>query len=188
MPAGQAAEVPVPYTSEGNAPLELRFEPGPDPLSQAVLQPATFVVEPHSSGTVRVTADAGDLPPGEYAMTMIKRTSDRNQPVAVLPVTLTVLPPLSGEASPDGPLHLLPPAPNPTRGAARLRYRTDRPGTVRLSLVDALGREVLRLVHRDAAPGEHTAEIDTSALPAGVYAVRVEQGGERAAHRLTVLR
>ena len=78
--------------------------------------------------------------------------------------------------------------PNPTSTQARLVLTLARAGTVRVDVVDALGRVVAVLHDGEAAAGETPLTADASALPAGVYAVRVAGRGVRATQRLTVAR
>jgi hypothetical protein len=85
-------------------------------------------------------------------------------------------------------LALLPPAPNPFRGATTLRFTLAVPGAVRLTVYDALGRAVAVLVDETREAGPHTAAFDASALPSGAYLVRLEVGGRALTQRLTLLR
>ena len=80
------------------------------------------------------------------------------------------------------------PSPNPVRDLATVRYRLDRPGRVRLVLLDALGR-VVRVVE-DAArgAGPHAAVVDVSGLAAGAYVLQLEAGGRVSARGLAVAR
>jgi hypothetical protein len=89
--------------------------------------------------------------------------------------------------TPGGGLRLAPPAPNPASGPVRLSYVLAAPAAVRLSVYDVLGREVAVVAAGERATGEHEASLDTSALPAGVYTVRVEGGGHASTVRLTVV-
>ena len=92
------------------------------------------------------------------------------------------------EASPEtasGALHVYP---NPSRTSATLAFRLDATGSVRLTLVDALGRTVAVLHDGELAAGEQTVRVDTSRLPAGVYVARLDAGGRVEARRITVVR
>jgi penicillin amidase len=81
------------------------------------------------------------------------------------------------------------PAPNPVAGAASLRYTIDTPATVRLSVFDALGREVAVLVDAEQAAGAHRVSLGTAALAPGVYTVRLVADGRAAtAQRVVVVR
>ena len=81
-----------------------------------------------------------------------------------------------------------PARPNPASGRTALTFYLDAPRDVRLAVADVLGREVAVLAEGPRAAGEHTATLDASRLPAGVYVARLVAGGETAARRLTVVR
>jgi hypothetical protein len=53
---------------------------------------------------------------------------------------------------------------------------------------DVLGREVARLVDAEREAGRHEATLDGSALPAGVYVVRLTAGPFVQAQRVTLVR
>ncbi|GAB5536362.1 MAG: hypothetical protein Rubg2KO_26110 [Rubricoccaceae bacterium] len=78
--------------------------------------------------------------------------------------------------------------PNPTTGAASLRFALDAPAMVRLTVYDALGREVAQLAEGTRGAGEHTEVLDTSSFPSGVYRIRLEANGQTAAQTLSVVR
>jgi hypothetical protein len=80
------------------------------------------------------------------------------------------------------------PRPNPARGGARVGFVLDRPGPVRLALLDALGREVAVLVDGEMPPGAHEAPLPAGALPCGAYLLRMEAGGHRLARPFAVAR
>ena len=73
--------------------------------------------------------------------------------------------------------------PNPARGA--LTVPVSLPTAGRLRLVDVLGRTVLD-VRLDA--GQHRVRLDTARIAAGVYAIVLEAGAERAVRTVTVVR
>jgi hypothetical protein len=92
-----------------------------------------------------------------------------------------------GEAVPEGfTLHA--PYPNPAAGRATLTYALDATAEVTLSVYDALGRRVAVLADGVQAPGEYAAELDGSALPSGVYLVRLEAGAQQATKRVVLHR
>jgi hypothetical protein len=65
-------------------------------------------------------------------------------------------------------------SPNPARGVATVRFSLPHARVVRLSVLDALGRELLRPVDAQRAAGRHV--ISVRGLPAGVYLVRLVAG------------
>ena len=79
--------------------------------------------------------------------------------------------------------------PNPSAGQATVAFSVETAGAVRLSVVDALGREVAVLVEGAVEAGRHQAVVDAGSLPAGTYLVRlVPADGEVATERLTRIR
>ena len=83
---------------------------------------------------------------------------------------------------------LNPPAPNPVHSSTSLSYELTAPGPARLSLFDALGREVA-VVHDVArAEGLQRVQFDASRLSSGMYVLRLESEGAPVAARMTVVR
>ena len=83
---------------------------------------------------------------------------------------------------------LLAPAPNPTRGAAALRYTVAEAGPVTVTVHDLLGRVVALVTEGEASVGAHTAQLDASSLASGMYVVRMTAPGFAGVQRLTVVR
>src|SRR5690606_18579769 len=81
------------------------------------------------------------------------------------------------EPGPDGTpgTHALSqPAPNPSAGRSALTLEVAQAQPVRVAVYDALGREVAVLHDGTLAAGQqHRLDLDASALPSGVYVVRV---------------
>lgn len=85
-------------------------------------------------------------------------------------------------------------SPNPFNPRTQVRWELDRGATVGLSVFDLSGRlvrTILRPTWLDA--GRHTAVWDGAddagrASPSGIYLLRLEAGGERHAHRMTLVR
>jgi hypothetical protein len=78
--------------------------------------------------------------------------------------------------------------PNPMRGAARANYRLALPSVVRVSLVDLLGREVVRVLEGHQPAGPHEVTIDGAGLWSGVYLLQVEAGNARRTRTFVVVR
>ncbi len=85
-------------------------------------------------------------------------------------------------------LTLAPAFPNPTAGAATLRYTLAAPGPVALDVFDVLGRRVATLVDGDRPAGEHTARFDGSGLASGRYVVHLRADGQERTQPLTLTR
>lgn len=80
-------------------------------------------------------------------------------------------------------------SPNPFRDRVEVEYRVERSERVSLSVYDIEGRLVASLVEGQKEPGEHRVEWDGcrgdgSPTGAGVYFVRVNQGGVVSGSRL----
>jgi hypothetical protein len=90
--------------------------------------------------------------------------------------------------APRGPSALRLAGPNPTGDRTRLVLTLETAQVVRVDVLDALGRTVAVLHDGPAPAGETEVGVDVSALPAGVYGVRVAGERVRAAQRLTVAR
>ncbi|MEM6327389.1 MAG: T9SS type A sorting domain-containing protein, partial [Bacteroidota bacterium] len=80
------------------------------------------------------------------------------------------------------------PAPNPSRGTVTVPFVLDAPRAVRLSVIDALGRELVVIADGAFVSGPHEATVDASALAPGVYTVRLQAGTEMRSRRVTVVR
>lgn len=87
---------------------------------------------------------------------------------------------LDTEDGPEPTFALQQPYPNPSAGRTTVSYRLRDPGHARLSVVDLLGREVAVLADafRDAS-AQHTEWIAEDHLPAGLYLLVLQAGGER---------
>ena len=66
------------------------------------------------------------------------------------------------------------PAPNPTAGTVRLGLDVEAPVEARLTVLDALGREVAVVLEGPLGAGAHEAVWDAASAAAGVYVVRLE--------------
>jgi hypothetical protein len=78
---------------------------------------------------------------------------------------------------PPGAPALDPAFPNPFANRTTIPFRLERAGSVRLEVIDLLGRTVARLVDAQLPAGTHAAELDAAALLPGAYLVRLESGG-----------
>ncbi|MEL6615443.1 MAG: T9SS type A sorting domain-containing protein, partial [Bacteroidota bacterium] len=77
--------------------------------------------------------------------------------------------------------------PNPTRDRSALRLSVDVPQRVRVSVHDALGREVLTVLDREVSSVSDVA-VETRGLASGAYVVRVVGETFAETRRLTIAR
>lgn len=91
--------------------------------------------------------------------------------------------------APPGSAALDAPYPNPVTGRLTVGFTVDRPGRVRLVVVDMLGREVVRLVDgENQSAGWRRVTVDTEGWAPGVYAVFLRTEGGETAQTVTVVR
>ncbi len=101
----------------------------------------------------------------------------------------TVLPVVAGEAGPETEGRVgVSVRPNPASGRVAVRLSLAEAGAARVSVVDALGREVAVVLDGPLPAGETVASVETGAWPAGVYAVRASSGAGQVSARLIVAR
>ncbi len=92
-----------------------------------------------------------------------------------------------GETAP-GAFGLGAPYPNPAHSDATLTYTLPATGDVTLAAFDVLGREVAVLEAGQQPAGSATVRWNTSALPAGVYFVRLVSDGRTATRKILIIR
>lgn len=78
--------------------------------------------------------------------------------------------------------------PNPAAGSVAVRWRQPEAGSARVTVLDALGREVLVVAEGERTAGPQYETLDTSPLPPGVYVARLTIGAHVSTARLVVAR
>ena len=83
-----------------------------------------------------------------------------------------------GESEFLGGIQLAGPWPQPVTGAGRIEFTSERSQRLRADVVDASGRQILRLFDAPVRAGERRAvRCDAASWAAGVYFVRVAGDG-----------
>ena len=189
VPQNQTATLGFAVTNPGSADLSFGLGPGAGPGTAFLdLEPGDAMLPPGAVADVFIDVNPDGAAVGVYSAEILVASNDRNVVTGTLPVTITVTQAVAGEDGADGAFALAAPRPNPAAGSTRLGFETAAAGAVRLSVIDVLGREVAVLVDGERAAGTHHADLDTAALPAGLYVVRLRAGGREAIQRLTVVR
>ena len=85
-------------------------------------------------------------------------------------------------------LQVSPPFPNPFTEQTTIRYELPEPMRVRMTVSDALGREVAVLVDGEQQGGSYEVDFDGADLAPGTYVVRFEAAGEERAFSIVKLR
>ncbi|MEM8601929.1 MAG: T9SS type A sorting domain-containing protein, partial [Bacteroidota bacterium] len=78
--------------------------------------------------------------------------------------------------------------PNPFTVQTTVAYTLAEAGDVRLTVYDALGREIAVLADGRQVAGRHAAAFDGQGLASGVYVVRLEAGRHVATQTLVLVR
>ncbi|MEM1054352.1 MAG: right-handed parallel beta-helix repeat-containing protein [Bacteroidota bacterium] len=197
-------EIPLSVTAEGYAsgPLSLSLTwTGAVPdgwqaeLVDRYLGTRTPLVE---GGTYAFTLDipatqktdhvvASGIPAGPWSVASVQETggasTDGRFTLVLTPGLVT-----NTETETGLDLALSAPVPNPARRTVRIGYSLAAPGPARISLIDALGREVALVANGHRPAGAHEAQVDISRLSPGVYVVRLVTEAEAVTTRLTVVR
>ena len=78
--------------------------------------------------------------------------------------------------------------PNPFSSATTIQFEVPAVMHVRVSIHDALGRQVAELVNDVRDAGRHSVHFDAGTLPSGTYLCRVEAGPVILQRLLSILR
>lgn len=159
-------------------------------LRVAPVAPELLVLGPEETDEATVKLNAESLEPGTYEGAVAFREDDSGGEVLLrVPVVLTVTPGTDAEdeAAPEAASGLTV-YPNPASGQVTVGLTLDKASEVRVEVYDVLGRAVAVLHEGPLGAGEHALSFEAAGLPAGLYLVRVEGEGFRAARRVTVVR
>lgn len=124
--------------------------------------------------TVTVKFKAGDV--GEYHARVRVWSNNYECPDSTTWVARVDTNTTSVPGSPAFGYRLGQPVPNPSSGNVRLSFQLGNAGIVDASLHDAKGRPVATIANRHFSSGEHEIDWDGSALPAGIYYLRLRSG------------
>jgi hypothetical protein len=78
--------------------------------------------------------------------------------------------------------------PNPSGGSFTIQYTLPRPGAVRLSLFDILGREVSVFIDKEQTAGRHVDHFPSTQLAPGVYILRLQTRGQSIVRKVVLIR
>ena len=94
-----------------------------------------------------------------------------NAAVAVLDVAANAVESTAGTF--PAAFRLSAPYPNPFNGITVIDYEVPSPSELRITLYDALGRQVQTVLDAHCQPGKYRAVVNASVLPSGVYLCRL---------------
>ncbi len=78
--------------------------------------------------------------------------------------------------------------PNPFNPITKVRFSIPNAGTVRISVYDALGKEISLLVNESLQAGIYETDFDAANIPSGVYFYRMEAGNFGETKKMVVLK
>jgi len=79
-------------------------------------------------------------------------------------------------------------APNPAMSEIAITYSAREQGVITLSLVNAQGQSIKRLVNAVHQPGIYSLRVDVSDVPSGVYTLLLQTPSEQQSERIVVVR
>jgi choice-of-anchor B domain-containing protein len=172
------------YLYQSNYQAGLRIVRIDDAATAAVTEVGRFDTYPSGN---QVSASSGQWMNYPYFASGIVVASDINNGLFVLRPTAV---PVAGESGPlpASGFRLGSPVPNPTTGTTRLALAVGEGQAVRAEAFDALGRRVAVVLDGAVPAGTTDLVFDASALPAGVYVVRVVGGTFTTTARVSVAR
>ncbi len=162
------------------------FVDSPSVMTMAEQNGGTAFRAAHAGQTVAVTLRSVTRPTGEAFWRAEYRASNGDAfDVETLFIILAAGEPGAGAAG----VRLALRSANPARGGVTLALGLDAPGPVRVSVLDARGRLVARLVDGPLGAGEATLRwTPAPGVAAGVYRVVAEAGGRTSAVAVTLVR
>ena len=78
--------------------------------------------------------------------------------------------------------------PNPFNPSTVITYQIPAGGTVRVSVFDLLGREVMKLLDEEQSPGLHAVTFEAGRLPSGTYLYRIQAGPFTAVKKMVLMK
>ncbi len=88
--------------------------------------------------------------------------------------------------SADDVFHLLSVFPNPAKEWNRINYAIQEPGRVKISLLDASGKQLQTLLEERLGKGLYTLQVSTAQLSKGIYYYRLQAGQQQKIVKLVV--
>jgi hypothetical protein len=78
--------------------------------------------------------------------------------------------------------------PNPFNPQTNIKFQIPESGFVKLTIFDALGREIQTIVHRQLSPGIYSVDFNGSNLPSGIYYYRIEAGSYTETKKMVLIK
>lgn len=78
--------------------------------------------------------------------------------------------------------------PNPASSAAQIKFNLTANDHINISIYDALGNKVVAVADKDYSQGNHTIDLNTFHLNAGIYYAQLNNGSSNAAIKFTIVK
>jgi aminopeptidase N len=78
--------------------------------------------------------------------------------------------------------------PNPFRNYTTIRYQLSKPASIRISVLDSFGKEVLKPMTRKCESGDYTYQVSVKNLSPGVYYYKMEAGTFNETRKMVIIR
>ena len=156
----------------------------------AVSQTSSGEVTAGSLGAIILQFNATEQLPGDMTAWLVVQHDGSGFP-GVIPVTMLVMPTITGVNELPAVTSLAGNYPNPFNPATEIRFELAEEVEVGLEILDIRGRRVRGLVSGTLGPGIHQVnwngrDDNGRTLPTGVYLVRMRAGGYSATSKMTL--
>lgn len=168
-------------SEQNNAGFELQYRPGSSQGSSKEAWTTLDFIDGHGTTTQlhRYDYRTDALSAGTHSFRLRQVDIDGTAQLSDV-VTVTA-------RMPDR-LTLAPPAPNPARGQATIRYTLPRSAEIRLEVYDVRGRRVAILAAGQQEAGRKEIVYDAHRLPSGLYFIRLAAEGEVQTQKMAIVR
>lgn len=78
--------------------------------------------------------------------------------------------------------------PNPFNPATTITFTAPEPGEVSIGVYDVLGRRIADVANETYSPGVHNIAFDASALPSGIFLIRMNAGDQVFTRKMTLVK
>lgn len=160
-----------------------------DGLGFIQASPERSMVQPGLNVSLNLSFDASNLTSGTYDAQLELITNDPANPVAIIPIFLTV----TGDVS--APAYELPSTlsleqnyPNPFNPFTTIQFSIPEASDVKLELFNSAGQRVLTVKEAFLSAGTHRVSVDASALSSGVYLYRLTTPSGIITRKMTLLK
>jgi hypothetical protein len=157
--------------------------------SSLTVFPEHFILAAGDSQGVTFTVRPSLLPPNIYdAQVFVKSWLSIGQPSFTKTIRFEVVTGVEEQRALPIALSLGQNYPNPFNPSTTIKFELPKSSVVKLSILDALGREVSVLVNEKRDAGVHEVKFDAVGLASGVYFYRMQAGSFVKSRKMLVIK